>query len=259
LISAALSVAVHAEAPAHPQAAVKAFNAGVQQFNAKKFSEAISLFDEAISDDDNFAEAYYARAACRHYLKSTDGALMDLSDAIRIKSDLLDARALRGAVYYETDRWDQALEDFSYVLERRPSDPQSLLGRGVIRLKREDSPGAVHDFKAFIKARPDDPLVPRLRQLLVSLHAPVTPAEAGAQAPPSEQPVAKRKLPRNSSNTALRKPSEASMALANQILLNFNDLSENFGKKVLRGERAEAVGDIHKTTGESSSSSQDGQ
>ena len=240
------------EPPTHSQAALKAFNQGVQLFNGKQFSEAIAQFDEAISDDDGFAEAYYARGACRHYLKSTDGALMDLSDAIRLKSDLLDARALRGAVYYETDQWDQAMDDFNYVLEKRPTDAQSLLGRGVIYLKREDSPDAEHDFKAFVKAHPEDPLVPRLRQLLASLHGEnAAPAEASDHPASSDNPPSVAHKP--------RKPSAAAQALASSLMLNSNELSDSFGNKVLHGERAEAVGDIRQVPGGQGSASQEGQ
>jgi len=234
LLPFAFCHAVYADAP--PQSAVKAFNEGVKHFNAREFNEAIPLFDEAISADSDFADAYYARGACRYYLKGSDGALMDLGDAIRLKPELLDARALRGAVYYEADRWDQALEDFNYVLERHPTDAQSLLGRGVIYLKREQPEEAARDFRAFLKAHPDDALAPKLRKLLVSLTGGPAPGEESASAPPSSGAAPRR---------TYRRPTEAAKALGDSLMLRSHDLSERFGNKVLRGERAEAVGDIH--------------
>src|SRR5262245_55369195 len=98
---------------ARPNSAIRAFNDGVKAFNAKQLNESVSHFDEAISGDSEFSEAYYARGACKYYLKSTDGALLDLNEALRLKPDYIDARALRGAVHYESDRWDAALEDFN--------------------------------------------------------------------------------------------------------------------------------------------------
>jgi len=216
----------------HPQSAIKAFNEGVKHFNAREFNEAIPRFDEAISSDGDFGDAYYARGACRYYLKGMDGALMDLGDAIRLKPELLDARALRGAVYYDLDRWDQALEDFNYVLERRPADTQSLLGRGVIYLKREDTEKAARDFKAFLKAHPDDALAPKLRKLLASLSG--SPAEP-APASPARRSVA----------GTPKRPSAAAQALGDSLLTTSHDLSERFGRQVIRGERPEAVGELH--------------
>ncbi len=225
----------------HSQAAIKAFNQGVQRFNAKQFNEAIAYFDDAISHDDEFAEAYYARGACRHYLKGTDSALMDLNDALRRKPGLLDARALRGAVYYETEHWDQALADFNYVLERRPDDAQALLGRGVIYLKREDAGHAEKDFRKYVRAHPQDPLVPKIRELLASLKAPGRAQEEEPSVPVGTRPHSRRPV--------ARRPSAAALELGSSLMLNSHELSDRYATKVFHGERAEAVGDIKKETG----------
>jgi tetratricopeptide (TPR) repeat protein len=228
---------------ARPQSATLAFNEGVKLFNARQFNEAIPHFDEAISGDGDFAEAYFARGACKYYLKSLDGAILDLNDALRLKSDYLDALALRGAVNYESDRWDAALEDFNAVLEKNPKDAQSLLGRAVILLKREDKEGAARDFKGFLRARPDDVLVPKIRQLLASLtnRRPAAPAEEGENAaPPSERETASIPPGRALTSSDMKKIADS--------LLN-HPLTESYDQKVLRGEGAQAVGDINSVPG----------
>jgi tetratricopeptide (TPR) repeat protein len=234
---------------ARSNAAIKAFNQGVQAFNAKQFNQAIPSFDEAISADPDFVEAYFARGACKYYLKSLDGALMDLSDAVRLKPDDIDARALRGAVSYEMDQWDNALEDFNVVLEKNPRDAQSLLGRAVILLKRENMDGAARDFKAFLQVRPDDPLAPKVRQLLASLKRPsgaIQPSEEGGTAsqPPAEPhaPVARRPA-----STAKELTPADIQRLAESLM--GHPLAESYGRKTLHGERAQAVGDIHSVPG----------
>jgi len=233
---------------ARPNAAIRAFNNGVQLFNAKQFSEAIPQFDDAISNDGDFAEAFFARGACKYYLKSLDGALLDLSDALRLKSDYLDARALRGAVNYEADRWDAALEDFNYVLDKNPHDAQSLLGRAVILLKREDLAAAEKDFKGFLRARPDDPVAPKVRQLLASLRrksqAPEA-AEEGNAPQNQEQPTAASK-PRPASSAPALSAADL-QKLADSLLTH--PLTDSYDRKVLRGENAQAVGDIHTVPG----------
>jgi len=231
---AASAGAVIEEANAHPPAAVRAFNEGVKHFNAGDFKAAIPSFDEAISDDDNFAEAYYARAACRHSLGGEDGALMDLSDALRIRSDYLEAHSLRGVIYYEGNRYDPALDDFNYVLQRRPGDAQSLIGRGVIYLKREQSAAAERDFRKFLKLHPEDPLAPKLRKLVAEL----------SRSAPEAEPEAAASEAGSGAPPGARRPSPEARRLADSLLSQHHDLSEAFGRKVLRGERAEVVGDI---------------
>ncbi len=74
---------------ARSNTAIQSFNDAVKLFNAKQFNEAIPKFDDAISADADFAEAYFARGTCKYYLKSLDGALLDVNDALRLKSDYL--------------------------------------------------------------------------------------------------------------------------------------------------------------------------
>jgi len=227
-------------------AAIRAFNEAVKLFNAKQFNDAIPKFDDAISADSEFPEAYFARGACKYYLKSLDGALLDISDALRLKPDYLDARALRGAIQYESDRWDAAIEDFNYVLEKNPKDAQSLLGRAVILLKREDLNGAAKDFKAFLKVRPDDPLAPKVRQLLASMKRGPEPAAAEASAP--EKPEGSSAPARQKAVSRRPALSSAELQRMADSLMN-HSMSESYDRKVLRGENAQAVGDIHAVPG----------
>jgi len=243
-----LAVPLHVEARSN--AAIKAFNDGVQAFNARQFNEAIPSFDAAISEDSEFAEAYFARGACKYYLKSLDGALLDLNDALRLKPDNTNARALRGAINYESDRWDDALEDFNAVLSQNPKDAQSLLGRAVILLKREDRAGAARDFKDFLRERPNDPLAPKVQQLLASMKragGQGKPPPAQEQAPSNEAGNPPSASPRSSSSAAHRPTSIDLQKLADSLFSH--SLSDPYDQKVLRGEKAQAVGDIHSVPG----------
>jgi len=218
---------------ARSNTALRAFNEGVKEFNAKEYDHAIPFFSDAIEADSAFAEAYFARGACRYFLKSLDGAILDLNAAVQLNPDYRQARALRGAVNYESDQWDAALEDFGAVLKEDPHDAQSLLGRAVILLKRNRLDAAARDFRGFLSVRPNDPLAPRIREILVSLkHAPAEPrAEKDEGETVPEHHVARSPTMENLNHMA-------------DGLLN-SPLVESYDRKVLRGEKAEAVGDIH--------------
>lgn len=236
LVALIFLLSISAAAAQHPASAVKAFNAGVELFNANDCRNAIPKLDEAISADNAFAEAYYARGVCRYRLEAMDGAAMDLGDAIRLDSTLLDARAMRGVLYYDSDRWDDALADFNYVLERRPDEPQSLIGRGVIYLKREQTQEAQVDFRRFLKVRPRDPLAPKIRQLMASLSGERTDAaaESGVDAEPAPKP-------RRTSAKRREAPVDPK-ALADSLFKR-HAVSERYGRGVLRGESSNAIGD----------------
>jgi tetratricopeptide (TPR) repeat protein len=225
-------------------ATIQAFNEGVKYFNAKQYDQAISRFNEAISGDPDFVEALFARGACRYYLKSMDGALFDLNDTLRLKPDYWAARSMRGAVNYESDRWDDAVSDFNAVLKEEPHDAQSLLGRAVILLKRNDLAGAARDFKGFLNVRPDDPLAPRVREVLASMKR--VPAEGPAEG----NPTAEKRGSQGSEPVyhPHRSPTTESLQKMADSLLG-SPMVESYSRHVLRGENAEAVGDIHSHPG----------
>jgi tetratricopeptide (TPR) repeat protein len=222
--------------------AMQAFNQGVQRFNARQYQEAVPFFDQAIEHDAEFAEAYYGRGSCHYYQKNIDAALSDLNEALRINPDFLDACALRGAVYYGAEQWDAALADFNFVLSHRPTDAQSLLGRGVINLKKDRLKSAERDFRSFLRLRPDDPMAPQLRKLIASLTREQT---AASEENTTDQSNSQNETGANPATSGSRRVSADSERMAEELFLKSHQLSDAYSRKVLRGEHAEAVGDIH--------------
>lgn len=207
-----------------PQSAVRAFNQGVNHFNDQDFNAAVPYFDQAIASDPEFVDALHARGACKYYLKSFESAQMDLNEALRLRPGYRAARSLRGAILYETDHWDDALNDFNAVLLQDPTDSQSLLGRGVIRLRREELTGAGRDFQRFLAHHPDDPIAPQVRQILRRMR-------------PAEQELDAER-PAGGSARQISHDEIEEMAAR----LQSNPVAETYQDKVLRGEKAEAVG-----------------
>ncbi|OGR89539.1 MAG: hypothetical protein A2992_03815 [Elusimicrobia bacterium RIFCSPLOWO2_01_FULL_59_12] len=210
------------------QSAVQAYNQGVQRLNASKFNEALPFFDQAIGRDDAFPEAFYARGVCKHRLQDPQGALSDLNQAIELKPDYLDAYTQRGVVWYEQEQSDPAYQDFDFVLKRRPNDTQALLGRGVIALRQDQLETARRDLSLFLKLRPRDPLAPEIRKVLAAL-----PRESAEEPTPSRGQA-----------LGARPSSIDTERLTQDLFLKSKGMSEAYEQKVLRGERADAVGDI---------------
>jgi tetratricopeptide (TPR) repeat protein len=241
LFCAATAAEAVVERPAtKSSSALRAYNQGIKHANEGNCRAAMPYLDQAISDDRDFGDAFYARGYCRQQMKNFESASMDLSDAVRLSPGLLDARSLRGAVRLELDQTDAALEDFEYVLARKPTDATSLLERGVISLRREDADAAIRDFKAFVKHHPDHAATPQVRKVLASLGgapAPASPrASAGRPSAPRQEGAAPSAGSSRVSAEAIRR--------AQALLSGQNTLSEQIGRKVLRGERAEATGEM---------------
>jgi tetratricopeptide (TPR) repeat protein len=215
--------------------AVQAFNKGVKAFNAGAYADAIPYFDDAIERAPEFADAYYARAICRHARKQMDQALSDLNAAIKNNPELVDAYALRGTISYELENWDLALNDFDYVLQQRPKDPQALLGRGILSLKKNELVTAHHDLTLYLKLRPEDPLAPQLRKVLASLSKDTRASESEtASDTTSDTPPAK-------SRHAM---SAETQRLTDGLFEQSHEMSDAYGQKVLHGQSGSVVGNI---------------
>ena len=66
------------------QDAEKAFNAGIEFFNQKNFTESIKELDKAISLKPEFDKAYYFRWNAKLETKDNAGAMNDYSMALKI-------------------------------------------------------------------------------------------------------------------------------------------------------------------------------
>jgi tetratricopeptide (TPR) repeat protein len=203
---------------------IKAFNEGVVLANGGKYREAIPLFDEAIDRDADFAEAYYARAACKRQTQNVNGALQDLNRVLRLNPEHVNALGLRAAIEYEAESWDNAYQDFNAVLRLRPSDPQALLGRGTISLRKEDLATARQDFRQFLQVKPNDPVSGQVRRVLVSIDG---------SAPRPMEPSASRPSAGRSGR-----------AMAESLKVPVDPMSDSFTQKVMRSQKGEAVGDL---------------
>jgi len=88
-------------------------------------SEAIADYDQAIEDDPNNAEAYYARGFAQ--LSHGDAmakAISDFTKAIELKPDYARAYMMRGRAYEALGRREEAEADHAKALELNPEiDP----------------------------------------------------------------------------------------------------------------------------------------
>lgn len=217
------------------QSAIMAFNKGAKALNAENCSEAISFFDQAIEKDDQFAEAYFARAMCKRDKENLQGAISDLNSAIRYKNEYTQAYGLRGSILYEQERWEEAFQDFNYVIEREPQNAPALLGRGLTSLRLDHPTRARKDLAKFVRLVPNDPMATKIKRFLGSFEAEEPPATRAAHSEESSEP-------------SERPMSARSEQLAKELFFKSRQMADNYGNKVLRAERAEAEGDIYSHT-----------
>lgn len=82
-----------------------------------KLSAALPLLNRAISEEQEFVDAYLLRARLRDRMDALKDANTDYSIILYLQPELTDARFQRAINYYKLKRYEDALRDFHYLLK----------------------------------------------------------------------------------------------------------------------------------------------
>ena len=83
-----------------------------EKTNARKYSEAIELYDKAIALDPQRVESYSNRGIAKHCLQDYEGAMKDYTKAIELNPSFSRAYANRAAIFLLWNKREEACSDF---------------------------------------------------------------------------------------------------------------------------------------------------
>jgi tetratricopeptide (TPR) repeat protein len=168
--------------------AVEFFERGMEKDLNSKYEEAIINFTKAIEIDNEYIEAYRARASARIWINDYEGVVNDYTKIIefnfedsdvyesrgRAKSSLKDYKGAiedfnkaieldkESKVYSSRGRmkknlldFDGALLDYNIAVEKYPEDDSCIFGRGELKYEIGDYHGAIKDFNKCIEIKPN--------------------------------------------------------------------------------------------------------
>ena len=124
-------------------------------FNAKKFSDAIPLFDEFLIEKPNHADALFFRAICYRKVEKYNDSVADFTAVINKLPDQADIYSERGVSYYHLKNYEAALQDLNKAVELEPENPYRYSSRAYIRAYL-DVDGAIADYEKTIELDPKD-------------------------------------------------------------------------------------------------------
>jgi len=124
-------------------------------------SRSVGLFNQAIVDDPNYAQAYagLGDAYATKYFLTKDPqwialATQNAARAVELNDRLIPVRMTLAHVYQETGQLDKALAEFQQVLEQDPSVIEAVNGTGQIYQAQGKYAQAESAFKDVIARRP---------------------------------------------------------------------------------------------------------
>ena len=106
------------------------YSAGIELQNQGLLEEAIAEYDEAISIDPDFVEAYSSRGVAYALLNEDEKAIQDFSEAIRLSPDSADVYKNRGDIYFRQGEFQRAVEDYDEAIRLTPRLSQPSIDVG---------------------------------------------------------------------------------------------------------------------------------
>jgi tetratricopeptide (TPR) repeat protein len=152
LITVAL---VCASVSLYAQTAQTRLDNGKRLFDQADYDGAILELSEAIRLDPNLAEAYAYRA--RAYVgDDNDLALADANRAIELNPRLALGYFARGNVYNNRNDYDRAIADYTEAIRLDPRNANAYSNRGVAYYNKKDYDRAIADYEAALRLDPNN-------------------------------------------------------------------------------------------------------
>lgn len=123
---------------------------GINKINDKKFPEAISDLNKAISLDPSSKNAYYGRGYSKNQLKDFQNAILDFDKAINLDPSFEQAYDHRGYAKFFLGDYYGAINDYDQAINLNSNDALYFYKRGFAKQKIGNIKGACSDAKRSI-------------------------------------------------------------------------------------------------------------
>jgi serine/threonine protein kinase/Flp pilus assembly protein TadD len=133
-----------------------AFNLGDTYFFKKEYDMAIIEYTEAIRLKPDYADAYFSRGASYLFKGDYDHAIADYTEAIRLQPDFAHAYYGRANAYSQKANYDQAIIDYTEAIRLKSDFIYAYAGRGNAYYGKANYDQAIVDYTEAIRLDPKD-------------------------------------------------------------------------------------------------------
>ena len=123
---------------------------GVINHQKRAFSKAIKDYDQAITLDPQYAEAYYNRGLAKGAQGRHEEAIHDFTQAIAINSKYVEVYYNRGFAKYKLGRNEEAIEDYDQTIALDSKHVYAYNNRGIAKGEMGNYAEAIQDYDRAI-------------------------------------------------------------------------------------------------------------
>jgi predicted O-linked N-acetylglucosamine transferase (SPINDLY family) len=130
-------------------------NKGVALYELKRYQEAITDYDKALTLKPDYAEAYSNKGATLNELKRYEEAIAHYDKALSLKPDYAEAYSNKGATLNELKRYDEAIAHYDKAISLKPDYHKAWSNKGntLRELKRYQE--AIAHYDKVLTLKPD--------------------------------------------------------------------------------------------------------
>lgn len=129
---------------------------GIDLMEEEKYALAINSFYKIILEDSANYLAFYYRGICHARFYNHEKAIADFNEAISLNPQFPEAFAERAVSLGELGNYSAAIADFNSAIALDPDNINHLYNRGISKSQFGDFTGALEDFESIISLQPND-------------------------------------------------------------------------------------------------------
>ena len=127
---------------------------GVVRSALGSLSEGIKDFEQAVQINPQYSTAYVNLGIARLKSKDYEQAIINFDRALQINPNIADAYLNRGKSYLYLGKKEKAIADYDQALNINPNDVQAYDSRAIARFRLGDKQGAIKDFSRSLELNP---------------------------------------------------------------------------------------------------------
>jgi eukaryotic-like serine/threonine-protein kinase len=139
----------------HALQALKYYNQGNSLIEAEEYESAISAFDKALSNRNDFAQAWTNRGFAQGKLGEHVEKFSSCEQATEVAPDFAEAWNCRGLARFDLQQYERALEEYNQAIAVDPEFYRGWYNKGQVLLKLGLPREAMDATRKVLKTKPD--------------------------------------------------------------------------------------------------------
>lgn len=100
-------------------------------FSKKKYNEALECYDQAITLNPKYFQAYFNKATCFNSMKMYADAIEHFDKAIQINANFFQVYFDKAISLFESNEYEEAVVCFDKSIELKPNNPRALFYKAL--------------------------------------------------------------------------------------------------------------------------------